>query len=120
MLTGNKIISYSKQNINKSDEKIVLESLNSNLITTGNFVSTFEKKLKKYFKSKFALSCSSGTAALHISFKSINLKKGDIVIMPAINFISAFNLCKTIGATVYLADVDSNTGQMRLKTFLNA
>ncbi len=113
MLTGNKIISYSKQNINKSDEKIVLESLNSNLITTGNFVSTFEKKLKKYFKSKFALSCSSGTAALHISFKSINLKEGDIVIMPAINFISAFNLCKTIGARVYLADVDSNTGQMR-------
>ena len=74
MLTVNKIISYSKQNINKRDKKIVLESLGSDLITTGNFVSSFEKKLKKYFRSKFALSCSSGTA-LHISFKSINLKK---------------------------------------------
>ena len=32
--------------------------------------------------------------------------------MPTINFISSFNIAKTIGAKIYLADVDSKTGQM--------
>ena len=108
-----KNLNYSKQNINALDKKLVVTSLKADLITTGNFVTTFEKKIKNYFNSNHALSCSSGTAALHIAFKSIDLKPGDVVIMPAINFISAFNLCKTIGAKIYLADVSPETGQMQ-------
>ena len=36
--------------------------------------------------------------------------------MPSINFISSYNICKTLGAKVYLADVDKNTGQMTPET----
>ena len=28
----------------------------------------------------------------------VGLKKNDVVVMPAVNFISAFNMCKKIGA----------------------
>ena len=32
--------------------------------------------------------------------------------MPAINFISSYNLCKRMGAKIFFADVDKLTGQM--------
>lgn len=106
------IIPYGKQSIDKEDIKTVVRSLKENLLTTGNYVNLFEKKAKEYFKSKFVLSCTSGTAAIHIALKSIDLKKDDIVIMPSINFISSYNISKMLNAKVFLADVDPLTGQM--------
>lgn len=111
-----KLISYGRQYIDRKDILEVNKSLKADLITTGKYVSKFEKSIEKKFKSKFAISCSSGTAALHLSFLSIGLKKNDIVIMPVINFISSYNICKIIGAKIYLADVDKSTGQITPST----
>ena len=36
-----KNLNYSKQNINALDKKLVVTSLKADLITTGNFVTTF-------------------------------------------------------------------------------
>ena len=47
-------------------------------------------KIKKFLNSKYAISCSSGTSALHLSMLAIGLKKDDVVIMPAINFIASY------------------------------
>ena len=80
-----KPIPYGKQSISNLDKKLVLKSLNSSLITTGLYVNEFEKKLKKYFSTKYTLSCSSGTAGLHLTFLSIKVKNNDNIIMPAIN-----------------------------------
>ena len=107
-----KIIPYGSQFIDNQDSKLVKISLKEKLITTGKFVERFEKNLKFFFKSKYALTCASGTAALHLSFKSINLKENDVVVMPAINFVAAYNLCLSMKAKVYLADVDKYSGQM--------
>ena len=38
--------------------------------------------------------------------------------MPSINFISSFNLCQSLGARIYLADVDKITGQMTPETLI--
>jgi dTDP-4-amino-4,6-dideoxygalactose transaminase len=88
------------------------------LITTGPYVKTFENKISKFLKTKYSLSCNSGTSALQLSFRAVELKKNDVVIMPVINFIAAYNMASTFGAKIYLADVDKNTGQMTPKTLL--
>ncbi len=111
-----KVIPYGKQFIDQHDKDVVKKSLDENLITTGNFVNIFEKKIKNYLKVKYAVSCSSGTSALHLAMLSINLKKNDVIIMPAVNFISAFNMATNLGAKIYLADVDSITGQITPET----
>ena len=36
--------------------------------------------------------------------------------MPAINFISSYNICKLMGARIILADVDKFTGQITPST----
>ena len=74
-------IPYGRQSINSNDKKLVLKSLEANLITTGSYVAEFEKKLKKYFGTKYTLACSSATAGLHMAFLSIDIifpiKSGD-------------------------------------------
>ena len=107
-----KNIPYGRQLIDKSDKKLVLSSLSNDLITTGPFVEKFEKELKKYLKCKYSYVCSSGTAAIHLAMLSIGLKKNDIILMPAINFIASYNMAKTMGLKVYLVDVDEYSGQV--------
>ena len=107
-----KFIPYGHQSIDNKDVNAVKNSLKNELITTGNEVSRFEKIFTKEVGSKYAVSCSSGTAALHLCFLSINLKKNDIIILPIINFIASINMSYLMGAKLYFADVDRITGQM--------
>lgn len=107
-----KRIPYGKQHIDSRDKNFVLNSLSNNLITTGPIVEKFENKLEKYLNCKFAYTCNSGTSALHLAMLSINLKKNDVVLMPAVNFIASYNIAKNMQLKVYLVDVDEYTGQI--------
>ena len=113
-----KIIRYGRQYIDSQDIKYVSEALKQDLITTGNYVKKFEKDILKFLKVKFATACSNGTSAIHLAFMAIDLKKEDIVIMPAINFIAAYNMARLMNAKIFLADVDPLTGQMTPQTLL--
>ena len=113
-----KIIPYGRQYIDNQDIKFVSKALKQDLITTGSYVKKFENKILKFLKVRYALSCSSGTSALHLALMAINLKKNDVIIMPAINFIAAYNMATLMNAKIFLADVDSLTGQMTPKTLL--
>lgn len=106
------IIPYGKQFIDQNDKKLVIKSLSENLITTGPYVEKFEKEIKKYLRSNFSFVCNSGTAAIHLSMLALDLKKGDTILMPAINFISSYNMAKTLQLKIFLVDVDKETGQM--------
>ncbi len=105
-----KNIYYGRQFIDRSDIIEVSKSLKNDLITTGDYVKKFEKKIKNFLKVKFAATCSNGTSALHLSFLASDIKKGDVVIMPIINFISSYNMCKLLGAKIFFADVDKQSG----------
>ena len=107
-----KYIPYGRQFLDNKDKKSVLNSLTTHRITTGPYVKRFELGLRKYFKCKYSYVCSSGTAALHLAMLSIGLKKNDVVLMPAINFIASYNMAKNMSLNVYLIDVDEYTGQI--------
>lgn len=112
------IITYNKQFIDNADIKSVTEALRSKLITQGKFVKLFENNISKFVSSKFSLSCVNGTAALDMAFHSVNLKEGDNVIIPAVNFIAAFSMAKKFKANIYFSDVDPLTGQMTEEALL--
>ena len=111
-----KNIPYGKQTISEKDTKNVLKTIRSEFLTTGPTTKIFEEKFSERVGSKFAISCSSGTSALHLCFMSINLKKKDVVILPVINFIASINMSHIMGARIFFADVDKKTGQMTPKT----
>ena len=113
-----KIIPYGRQYIDNQDIKLVSKSLKQDLITTGHYVKKFENKISKFLKVKYVASCNSGTAAIHLSLMAIDLKKNDVLIMPAVNFIAVYNMAKLMNAKIFLADVDPLTGQMTPRTLL--
>ena len=58
------------------EKKNILECLKTNWISSeGKFVKEFEKEFSKFNSRKFGIAVSSGTAALEIALKSLNLKK---------------------------------------------
>ena len=73
-----KNIPYGKQTISEKDTKNVLKTIRSEFLTTGPTTKIFEEKFSERVGSKFAISCSSGTSALHLCFMSINLKKNEL------------------------------------------
>ena len=111
-------IPYGRQYIDKKDKKAVLSSLSNSLITTGPLVDKFEKQISKYLKCKYSYVCSSGTAAIHLAMLSVGLRKNDVILMPAVNFIASYNMAQIIGLRVYLVDVDEFTGQITPETTL--
>ena len=110
---------YGKHHVDKDDIKSVIRALRSNFLTKGPKTSELEKKLSKKLNVKYVSVCNSGTAALHLSLLAIDLKKNDYVIMPAINFIASYNLCKNMGAKIILVDVDELSGQMKPAQIIN-
>jgi dTDP-4-amino-4,6-dideoxygalactose transaminase len=114
-----KFIPYGRQNINYADKLSVYKSLKQDFITSGKNVTLFENKIKNILSCKYSIVCNSGTSAIHLALISIGLKKDDIIIMPSVNFIAAFNICNLIGAKIYLTDVDQYHGQMTPKNLLD-
>ena len=114
-----KKIKNGRQNIDIKDISNVKLALSNEIITTGNYVNKFETNLKKYFKSNYVLTCSSGTSALHLAINSINIKKNDNVIVPIVNFSALSNILSLQGkANIFFADVDPSTGQITPNTVI--
>jgi dTDP-4-amino-4,6-dideoxygalactose transaminase len=113
-----KIIPYGRQYIDTQDIRLVSKALKEDLITTGSYVKKFENEISKFLKVKYAVSCNSGTSALHLALMAINLKEREVIIMPSINFIAVYNMAKIMNAQIFLADVNPITGQMTPQTLL--
>ena len=113
-----KTIPYGRQYIDSRDVRFVSKALKEDLITTGRYVKKFEAKISRFLKVKYAASSNSGTSALHLALMAVNLKKNDVIIMPAVNFIAVYNMARFMNAKIFLADVDPLTGQMTPETLL--
>ena len=106
------MINFSKHNITKKDIKKYLSVIKSGWLTHGKYSSILEDKLKKFSKSKYCTLVSSCTAALHLSCLSLNLKKGDEVIVPAQTHVATAHAVELTGAKAVFVDVDIVTGNI--------
>ncbi len=106
--------------ITKSDAKAVYETISTGWISSeGPRVREFEIKMAKLVKRKFACCVSSGTAALEIAVKSLDIGKNDEVIMPTFTIISNANAIIKNLATPVLVDVDLNTWNIKIEDIEN-
>ncbi len=115
------MINYSKQSINFKEIKAVTNVLKSNYLTQGPLVPKFEKRIKNYCKSKYAVAVNSATSGLHIACMSLGIKKKDIVWTSAISFVASANAAAYCGANIEFLDIslnDYNINISNLKTKL--
>jgi perosamine synthetase len=96
---------YGRQSIDEADIAAVVEVLRSDWLTTGPKVSEFEEAFAERVGAKYAVSVSSGTAALHAAAFAAGLSAGDHAITTPLTFAATANCVLYQGATPVFADV---------------
>ncbi len=88
--------------------KAVEEVLRSGKVNywTGPKGMEFEKQYARWQGSKFAISTSSGTSALHVALAALGIGPGDEVIVPSYTFIATSFAVVQAGAIPRFADVN--------------
>ena len=113
------MIPYSRQWIDKDDIQEVVKVLKSPFITQGPKVKEFEEALSLYCGAKYAITFSSGTAALHAAYYAAGIGQGDEVITSPLTFAATANMIVALGAKPVFADVDLSTGNLDPKEVEN-
>lgn len=72
---------------------------------TGKRGMEFEKAFAQWEGSSYAISCTNGTAALHIALASLGVGPGDEVIVPSYSFIASSFAAVQAGAIPIFSDV---------------
>ncbi len=94
-----------------NDIKLILKEFKKilkgkGMLSMSKFVQVFEKNFSKYNKSKYVLATNSGSSALEIILKSLEIGKGDEVIIPTQTFIATASSVMNVGAKPIFAEID--------------
>jgi perosamine synthetase len=104
-----KLLPYGRQSVDEEDVRAVVEVLKSDWLTTGPKVAEFEEAFAEWVGARYAVSVSSGTAALHAAAFAAGLGEGDEAIVPPMTFCATANCILYQGATPVFADVAEDT-----------
>lgn len=75
----------------------------------GPNVQSLEQEIAAHLNVKHALSCASGTDALHLAIRAAGIGPGDEVITPTFTFIATAEAIRYVGATPVFVDIDPRT-----------
>jgi perosamine synthetase len=103
------LLPYGRQSITEQDIQAVVDVLRSDWLTTGPKVEEFEEAFAAWVGSKYAVSFSSGTAALHGAAFAAGIGLGDEAITTPLTFAATANCILYQGGTPVFADVMTDT-----------
>ena len=100
--------SYLKQQFSNSGD---LWAKLKKFVSTGDFtlgkeLGVFEKNFAKLIGTKYAIGVNSGTDAIKLSLRALNIKSGDEVITAANTFVATVGAITEIGAIPIFVDCD--------------
>ena len=100
--------------IKEEADLAVLQLLDSGRYIGGEAITTFEKKFASYIGANECVSCNSGTDALFLALKALNIKEGDEVITTSFSFFATAEVITKVGAKPVFIDIDSATFNLDL------
>tara|TARA_Y100000590_G_C15736617_1_gene1018729 strand:+ start:2675 stop:3769 length:1095 start_codon:yes stop_codon:yes gene_type:complete len=83
--------------------------LNSGKFILGENVQEIEEMISSYLGINYAISCNSGTDAIFLALKSINISNGDEIITTPFTFISTVEAIINSGAKPVFVDIDEDS-----------
>jgi dTDP-4-amino-4,6-dideoxygalactose transaminase len=90
--------------------RYIQECFDTNFVSSvGPFVDRFEREFAAYVGSRFAVACSSGTAAIHVALRLLGVVAGDEVFVPTLTFIASANPVAYERAIPVLVDSEDQT-----------
>lgn len=105
------LIPVSKPYMGEREKKYVNAALDSNAISGvfGEFIDKFESEFAEFCDSRYAVSCSNGTTALHLALIAAGVKEGDEVLVSTLTNMASFFAVLYIKAKPIPVDIDIRT-----------
>src|SRR5690625_1466011 len=96
-----------------NEQTYIKEAFNSNWIAPlGNNVDGFERELAQYNGVKQVEVFNSGTAAIHLALRLLDVRSGDTVFCSSLTFVASVNPIIYQGGTPVLIDSETDTWNM--------
>jgi len=99
-------IPLAKPDITDLERKAVLEVLKTPNLSLGPKLREFENNIAKYVGVKYAVAVNSGTSALHLIIRALDMRDNDEVITTPFSFISSSNCILFERAKPVFVDID--------------
>ena len=110
---GKKRIYLSSPTMHSEEQQFVKEAFDTNWIAPlGPNVTAFEEEMAAYAKAGYVTALSSGTAAIHLALKLLNIGPGDVVFVSDLTFAATCNPIVYEGATPVFIDAEPDTWNM--------
>ncbi|ALF54195.1 Cys/Met metabolism pyridoxal-phosphate-dependent enzyme [Nostoc piscinale CENA21] len=93
----------------------VLEVLASGRYIGGPIIESFEQKFAAYHGVTNCIACNSGTDALYLALRALEIGAGDEVITTPFTFIATAEVISAVGAKPVFVDIDINTYNLDLR-----
>tara|TARA_A100001015_G_C14969233_1_gene704381 strand:+ start:257 stop:1411 length:1155 start_codon:yes stop_codon:yes gene_type:complete len=110
----------------KEEIEAIHQVIDSDVFSMGEKVAQYEKNFAKYFGSKYAMMCSSGSTANLLMIASLfftkkpKLKRGDEVIVPSVSWSTTYFPLQQYGLHVKFVDVNLETLNFDLEALKKA
>lgn len=100
-------ISVSQPYLTDHCKTHAIKAINEEQISglAGSYIEKFEKEFAKYIGVKYAVSCTNGTAALHLSLIAAGVKSGDDVLVADLTNMATFFAVQYVGANPIPIDI---------------
>jgi dTDP-4-amino-4,6-dideoxygalactose transaminase len=102
------------QLIKESAESAVLEILSSGRYIGGEAIANFEREFANYIGVRECVSCNSGTDALFLALRALEIGSGDEVITTPFSFFATAEVITRVGAKPVFVDIDPDTFNLDL------
>ncbi len=102
-------IPLSRPDISEEDIASVVEVLRGSQLSLGPRLPAFEKQMAEYVGVKHAVGVNSGTSALHLCMRALNIADGDEVITTPFSFVASANCMLFERAVPVFVDVLPDT-----------
>jgi dTDP-4-amino-4,6-dideoxygalactose transaminase len=100
-------IALSDLDFDQRELKSVVSVIKGKWLSMGWMVKEFEDRFAQYIGTKYAIATSSGTAALHLALRALDIQGGDEVLVPSITFVASANAVLYTGAKPKFVDSTS-------------
>lgn len=104
-MAGHLEIPLSKPDVGPLEEELLLQVLRSGKLSMGPVVEEFETAVAGRVRRHHAVAVNSGTSALHLVMRALNIGPGDEVITTPFSFIASSNCILFTGATPVFVDI---------------
>jgi len=107
------------QSIKKEIDEAILSTLESGHFILGSVVAKFEESIASYLGTDYGIGLASGTDALVLALRALNIGLGDEVILPASTFFATAGTVLSVGAKPVFVDIDPQSYQIDVSKIKN-